>query len=271
MRDADLALSGSLLVSDGAGGVARALVLDRRAHWSSTAMFASLVSTPVVVSLARADGVASHRASRASASVPTVASSTRGDADRVALTRRGILGAAALAAFASPAPAHARRANKLADLSSLSPAEQRYAESTLNLIAQTSALVDGQSTDVDAWLAQSQAWYGEAKDSYSPKSQGKSFLMTTKLVAYLKNAFATLPASGFDASDPPFDVAKTKEWIGYAEGFTSGALAGDEARAAFARATWGNYDKSAPLNRFGLCAFGETGGTRALGVDCEGY
>ena len=86
-------------------------------------MFASLVSTPVVVSLARADGVASSRASRASASVPTVASSPRGDADRVALTRRGILGAAALAAFASPAPAHARRANKFADLSSLSPAQ----------------------------------------------------------------------------------------------------------------------------------------------------
>ena len=84
---------------------------------------------------------------------------------------------------------------------SLSPAEQRYAESTLNLIAQTSALVDGRSTDVDAWLAQSQAWYGEAKDSYSPKSQGKSFLMTTKLVAYLKNALATLPASEFDASN----------------------------------------------------------------------
>jgi hypothetical protein len=31
------------------------------------------------------------------------------------------------------------------------------------------------------------------------------------------------------------------------------------------------YDKSAPLNRFGLCAFGETGGTKALGVDCDGY
>ena len=181
-------------------------------------MFASLVSTPVVVSLARADGVASSRASRASASVPTVASSPRGDADRVALTRRGILGAAALAAFASPAPAHARRANKFADLSSLSPAEQRYAESTLNLIAQTSALVDGRSTDVDAWLAQSQAWYGEAKDSYSPKSQGKSFLMTTKLVAYLKNALATLPASEFDASNPPFDVAKTKDGSGTPRG-----------------------------------------------------
>ena len=158
--------------------------------------------------------------------MPTVASSTRGDADRVAPTRRGILGAAGARRVRLPCPAHARRANKLADLSSLSPAEQRYAESTLNLIAQTSALVDGQSTDVDAWLAQSQAWYGEAKDSYSPKSQGKSFLMTTKLVAYLKNAFATLPASGFDASDPPFDVAKTKEWIGGRRGLSPRARRG---------------------------------------------
>lgn len=33
----------------------------------------------------------------------------------------------------------------------------------------------------------------------------------------------------------------------------------------------GNYDKSAPLNRFGLCAFGNTGGTRALGVKCDGF
>ena len=75
----------------------------------------------------------------------------------------------------------------------------------------------------------------------------------------------------FDPANPPFDAAKTAEWIQYAEGFTSGALAGDEARAAFAKATWGNYDKSAPLNRFGLCAFGETGGTKALGVNCDGY
>ena len=59
--------------------------------------------------------------------------------------------------------------------------------------------------------------------------------------------------------------------MSYAEGFTNGSLSGDAARAAFARATWGNYDKSAPLNLFGLCAFGETGGTRALGVDCDGY
>ena len=96
--------------------------------------------------------------------------------------------------------------------------------------------------------------------------------MTTKLVAYLKNSFATLPeGQGYDHTNPPFDVAKTTEWVTYAEGFTTGALIGDDARAAFARATWGNYDKSAPLNRFGLCAFGETGGTKALGVDCDGY
>ena len=86
------------------------------------------------------------------------------------------------------------------------------------------------------------------------------------------SSFATLDGTAeFDPANPPFDAAKTAEWIQYAEGFTSGSLAGDEARAAFAKATWGNYDKSAPLNRFGLCAFGETGGTKALGVNCDGY
>ena len=100
---------------------------------------------------------------------------------------------------------------------------------------------------MDAWLARSAAWQTDARLSYSPKSQGKSFLMTTKLVAYLKNSFATLPSpAAFDAANPPFDAAKTREWIGFAEGFTTGGLQGDDARAAFAKATWGNYDKSAP-------------------------
>ena len=190
-----------------------------------------------------------------------------------AVTRRGALFGAAAAALAlgAPSPALAKRANKLADLSSLSPAEQEYADATLRLIAQTSALVEGTDADVEKWLAASSAWSGTAPGTYSPKSQGKSFLMTTKLVAYLRNSFATLGSATYDAADPPFDKNKTAEWVSYAEGFTNGSLSGDAARAAFARATWGNYDKSAPLNRFGLCAFGETGGTRALGVDCDGY
>ena len=131
----------------------------------------------------------------------------------------------------------------------------------------------GKTADVEGWLAASSAWSGLAPSMYSPKSQGKSFLMTTKLVAYLRNSFATLPggSASFDAANPPFDKSKTSEWVSYAEGFTTGTLSGDAARAAFARATWGNYDKRAPLNRFGLCAFGETGGTKALGVDCDGY
>ena len=232
-------------------------------------MFASLVSTPVVVSLARADGVASSRASRASASVPTVASPPRGDADRVALTRRGILGAAALAAFASPAPAHARRANKFADLSSLSPpssarrvhpqphrADLRPRRRTIHRRGRVARPVPGVVRRGQGLLL--------------PQVPGKILPHDHQLVAYLRTP-SPPPSLRIRRLEPPFDVAKTKEWIGYAEGFTSGALAGDDARAAFARATWGNYVKSAPLNRFGLCAFGETGGTRALGVDCEGY
>ena len=107
---------------------------------------------------------------------------------------------------------------------------------------------------------------------HAHKDLDKDVITHKELVAYLKNSFATLPSpAAFDAANPPFDAAKTREWIGFAEGFTTGGLQGDDARAAFAKATWGNYDKSAPLNRFGLCAFGETGGTRALGVDCDGY
>lgn len=245
-------------------------------------MLASLSASPVAVAArARAPRASPARRSggrspaRASAGSPADSRDSR--APVASASRRVVLGGSLLAAVAAVAPApaaHARKTNKLADLSSLSPSEQRYADDTLRLIAETSALVEGSSgaDAVDAWLARSAAWQTDARLSYSPKSQGKSFLMTTKLVAYLKNSFATLPSpAAFDAANPPFDAAKTREWIGFAEGFTTGGLQGDDARAAFAKATWGNYDKSAPLNRFGLCAFGETGGTRALGVDCDGY
>lgn len=249
-------------------------------------MLASLSASPLAVAArARAPRASPARRSggrspaRASAGSPADSRDSRAPvaSASASASRRVVLGGSLLAAVAAVAPApaaHARKTNKLADLSSLSPSEQRYADDTLRLIAETAALVEGASgaDAVDAWLARSAAWQTDARLSYSPKSQGKSFLMTTKLVAYLKNSFATLPSpAAFDAANPPFDAAKTREWIGFAEGFTTGGLQGDDARAAFAKATWGNYDKSAPLNRFGLCAFGETGGTRALGVDCDGY
>ena len=143
-------------------------------------------------------------------------------------------------------------------------------DSTFGLIGSTADLIEGKSSDIDGWLAAASTWNVDAKNLYSPKKQGRSFLMTTKLVAYIKNSLATLDA-GFDAANPPYSVEKTKEWLTYAEGFTAGTLQGDEARSAFARATWGNYDKSDKLNRIGLCAFGETAGTKALGVNCDGY
>ena len=237
-------------------------------------MFALVVPPAAAARVAPAPTSAPARRARVAARASDSAESPSSGVPAAA-TRRGALfgAAAAVLALGAPSPALAKRANKLADLSSLSPAEQEYAEATLRLIAQTSALVEGADRDVDSWLAASSAWSRGAPSTYSPKSQGKSFLMTTKLVAYLRNAFATLPAgsASYDAANPPFDKQKTSEWVAYAEGFTTGSLSGDDARAAFARATWGNYDKSAPLNRFGLCAFGETGGTKALGVDCDGY
>jgi len=45
------------------------------------------------------------------------------------------------------------------------------------------------------------------------------------LAAYLKNSFATINRSdggSFNPTDPPYDPDKIKEWLGYAEGFTSG-------------------------------------------------
>ena len=250
-------------------------------------MITSIVTSPALVSIRSTNRAAARRRARPNFGTVTVAKSSGSGAEDAATvsagtlapSRRGALRGLAGALIAgvalnSPAPAQAKKANRLSDLSqiTLSESEQAYQQSTLNLIAQTSALVQGRSKDVSGWLTSSDEWYSGAKTAYSPKSQGRSFLMTTKLVAYLKNSFATLDgAAEFDPANPPFDPTKTAEWIQYAEGFTSGALAGDEARAAFAKATWGNYDKSAPLNRFGLCAFGETGGTKALGVNCDGY
>lgn len=238
-------------------------------------MFTVCVATPVPARHAPAPASAPER--RGEVGVRAAAKSVNADSSAKvsALSRRrAVFGAAAAVSLViTPSPALAKRTNRLTDLSSLSPSEQEYASVTLRLIAQTSALVDGDGTGtVDSWLASASEWQGFAPQTYSPKSQGKSFLMTTKLVSYLKNSFSTIPTgTKYDAANPPFDKTKTAEWVSYAEGFTTGTLAGDDARAAFAKATWGNYDKSAPLNRFGLCAFGETGGTKALGVDCDGY
>ena len=200
-------------------------------------MLASLSASPLAVAArARAPRASPARRSggrspaRASAGSPADSRDSRAPvaSASASASRRVVLGGSLLAAVAAVAPApaaHARKTNKLADLSSLSPSEQRYADDTLRLIAETSALVEGSSgaDAVDAWLARSAAWQTDARLSYSPKSQGKSFLMTTKLVAYLKNSFATLPSpAAFDAANPPFDAAKTREWIGFAEGFTTG-------------------------------------------------
>ena len=246
-------------------------------------MFALAITSAAAARVAPAPTSAPDRRARAATRARVVARSgrvTRGGrpaAGHAAVTRRGALfGAAAAAGWRRALPrAGEAREQARGPLLAL-PAEQEYADATLRLIAQTSALVEGAdgAVDVEGWLAASSAWSGLAPSMYSPKSQGKSFLMTTKLVAYLRNSFATLPggSASFDAANPPFDKSKTSEWVSYAEGFTTGTLSGDAARAAFARATWGNYDKSAPLNRFGLCArSARRGGTKALGVDCDGY
>jgi hypothetical protein len=46
--------------------------------------------------------------------------------------------------------------------------------------------------------------------------------MTTKIIAYVKGSLATLDGASLDAANPPYSLDKTKEWLTYAEGFTSG-------------------------------------------------
>lgn len=204
----------------------------------------SLVSNPVALvakgsSKARS---AKHPRRRSFATMTTAsqpgASVSSGDAPATMMSRRAVFGLSAGAVMAatltgSPGPASAASARVerrvIDDLSSLGEKEQEYRQLTLALIGSTTALVEGTSTDVDAWLSQSSAWNDRAKDMYSPKKQGKSFLMTTKLVAYLRNSLATIDGqAGFNPSSPPYSIDKTKEWIQYAQGFTSGELRGDE-------------------------------------------
>ena len=66
--------------------------------------------------------------------------------------------------------------------------EQIYSDATFELLRATAALLNGTSTDVIAWLGETDRWSAAAKGNYNAKTQGKSFLMTTKLVAYMKNS-----------------------------------------------------------------------------------
>lgn len=130
---------------------------------------------------------------------------------------------------------------------------REYARDTLATLDAMEKMMAGEAHDMEAISG----WNERNKMRYDAKTQGKSFLLTTKLVSLIK---------GDDV-----DEEKFREWLSYARGFTDGSLTGKAARDAYGSAVWGNYDKTDPKNRIGLCVFGETGPTKYLGINCDGY
>lgn len=131
-----------------------------------------------------------------------------------------------------------------------------YVVDTLRALDACARAVDGAPREGDDELLR--GWFGRNRSRYSQSTHGRSFLMTQKVISL------TLGAKTGGG-------AKTREWIALARGLTDGSVSGAEARERYGAAAWGNYDKSDPKNRIGLCAFGATGPTQALGIDCDGY
>jgi hypothetical protein len=69
-------------------------------------------------------------------------------------------------------------------------------------------------------------------------------LMTTKLVSYVRNTLATAQFQPVDATNPPFDVEKTREWIAFAEGVHDGRARGGTKRAPRSRGRRGGTTTS---------------------------
>ena len=64
---------------------------------------------------------------------------------------------------------------------------------------------------------------------------------------------------------------KANEWVNVASALTDGSLSGKEAKDTYGNLVWANNDKSDPKNRIGLCAFGETAGTKFFNINCDGF
>jgi len=170
--------------------------------------------------------------------------------------RRGFMFGAAIATATMALTANAARADGFGEA---------YVSDTLATLEAAQRLAKGASSDEAADRALVDGWGERNKKRYNAKTQGKSYLMTTKVVTLLKGKYSsTLAAATFN--DDKFD-----EWTEYARGFTDGSLTGKAAREAYGSAVWGNYDKTDPKNRIGLCVFGATPPTEALGINCSGF
>jgi len=140
-----------------------------------------------------------------------------------------------------------------------SRANDEYATDTLATLDAAARLARGEGKADDDALVD--GWYARNKSRYDNSTQGRSFLMTTKVVGLLRARGA--------AGD--FDEGKFDEWVRLSRGFTDGSISGKAQREAYGNAVWANNDKTDAKNRIGLCIFGETAGTKALGVVCDGF
>ena len=138
-------------------------------------------------------------------------------------------------------------------------ANDAYATDTLATLDAATRLARGDGKQGDDELVGT--WYERNKRRYDNSTQGRSFLMTTKVIGLLRARGA-----GGD-----FDEGKFNEWVRLSRGFTDGSISGKAQREAYGNAVWANNDKTDAKNRIGLCIFGETAGTKALGVTCDGF
>ena len=134
-----------------------------------------------------------------------------------------------------------------------------YDADTLDALDAATRVVRGKAREGDR--ERIDGWYERNKRRYDNATRGKSFLMTTKTLRY---------AAGRERSET-FDEAKFDEWVKLSRALTDGSMSVKEQREAYGAAVWANNDKSDAKNRIGLCAFGATGPTRALGIDCSGF
>lgn len=130
-----------------------------------------------------------------------------------------------------------------------------YVMDTLATLDACERLIRGAPREGDDEVVR--GWFARNRSRYSQSTHGRSFLMTQKVIGCARGKTGS--------------AAKAEAWIALARGLTDGSVSGGEARERYGAAVWGNYDKSDPKNRIGLCAFGATGPTNALGIDCDGY
>jgi len=210
----------------------------------------AFVSARAVDMTRERDDASRSRASRfhATANRQTMARAfavvARASVARGAPTRRGVATSIVLAPFVTLARPRVAASD-----------DGAYVEDTMRTLDACERFASGAARAGDEALVS--GWFARNRSRYSQSTHGRSFLMTQKVISL------TRAGTGGEA--------KTREWIALARGLTDGSISGAEARERYGAAAWGNYDKSDPKNRIGLCVFGATGPTKALGIDCDGY